>query len=67
MLHTACQLVQGKQADTNVMESVVDDQGAAVSLAACMATERASLCQVHHLHANDMLLCCVMVHPCALK
>lgn len=38
--------LQEPQADAKRLPTIVDEQGAAVSLAACMAQERTSICQV---------------------
>lgn len=39
---------QEKQADPRIMETLIGDQGEDVSLTACLAAERTSLCQVQN-------------------
>ncbi|KAL0044481.1 hypothetical protein WJX82_009054 [Trebouxia sp. C0006] len=39
------QLIQGQQADSKLLPTIIHEQGAPVDLAVCMAEERTSLCQ----------------------
>lgn len=50
--------VQGQQADSKLLPTIIDEQGAPVDLAVCMAEERTSLCQACQLmllqHCADL-------------
>ncbi len=52
--------VQGQQADCKLLPTIIDEQGAPVDLAVCMAEERTSLCQA----CQPMLLHTVVTCLC---
>ena len=53
--------IQGQQADSKLLPTIIDEQGAPVDLAVCMAEERTSLCQACQPTLLHTVLNCLAV------